>query len=106
MDDGVFGQSRPQVLQLGFLRVARERDAPLAVEEEALLQRRVVEGAAPPQGFLKLAFLCGRRLELVFVGLAHSLRHSLRHGYCSPFRRCSRRTYSCSAHTNSFVKER
>ena len=48
VDGRVLRECRAHVLQLGFLRIARERDAALAVEEDALLQRRVVESCDTP----------------------------------------------------------
>src|SRR5262249_1601644 len=105
VDGDVCREFGPNLLQFRFLLEPGDRDVAAPPDSDALLQGRVVGLAAGPQGVLKVAFLFRRRLALGLEGLSQ-LAHGLPHGYCSPFCRCSRRTYVCSAHTNSFVKER
>src|SRR5258706_11681823 len=80
MDGTVLGQVRTQVFQLGFLRIAREGHATLAVEADALLQSGVVERATAPQDRLKLTLLDGRWLELLLIRLAARRYRLLAHG--------------------------
>src|SRR5258706_14645876 len=103
VDRSVLREIRPQVLQLCFLLVARDRDAAPLPSGDALLQRRIVERAAAPQVKLQRPLLLGRRLQPVLVALAHALGHDYR-----PLRSvcCSRDTYSCNAQTISPVNER
>src|SRR5512146_19860 len=51
---------------------------------------------------LKLALLCGRRLQLLLIGFAHA---RLTHGYTSRLRRW-RAMYSRTARTTSLLMER
>ena len=82
VDGRVFGHRRAQVLQLGFLLVARDGDAPLFPEKDALLQRGIVERAAAPQDRFKLALLVGRGLHLELVGFPQTRVHHGFFGYC------------------------
>src|SRR5260370_40360123 len=99
MERGVLRHRRPQVLQLGFLLVAREGDAALFPERDALLQGGVVERATTPQDHFKRALLGGRGPESLLIGLAHGLSHN----YFARFR-LSR--YVRNARTISPLRER
>src|SRR5262245_316838 len=57
VDGGVLRHLRTKRLQLGFLLIAGEGNAPLSVEEEALLQCGVIERAAAPRYTLPLLLL-------------------------------------------------
>src|SRR5260221_772136 len=87
--------------EFGFLLVAREGDAPLAVQADALLQGGVVELAAAPEDLVQRPLLGRRGPQLLFVGLAHGLWH----GYRSRLRRW-RAMYSRTARTTSLLMER
>src|SRR5712691_10428506 len=102
VDAGKVRQVRPQDFQCRFLLGARDGDAPLPVEEDALLQGGVVEGAATPQDALTLPLLGGRGLELLFVRLAHA---RLCHNYTSRLRRWRARC-SRTAWTTALLMER
>src|SRR5262249_50190036 len=69
---------------------------------EPLLARGVVAGAAPPHARLTRARVRWGRPQLFLRGRAHGRGHA----YRARLRGRSRRTYACSAHTRSLVKER
>src|SRR5262249_29197292 len=59
-----------------FLLRAREGDAALFPQGDALLQGGVVERAPVPQDHLQRTCLCGRGPEFLLIGLAHRLQGS------------------------------
>jgi len=73
VDGGILWHLGADVLQLGFLLIARDRDAPPLPGRDALLQGDVVERAACPQHALKFPLLDWRGLEFVLVGFAYRL---------------------------------
>jgi hypothetical protein len=70
VDGGVIRERGPDVLQLGFLLVARERDVAALPGGDALLEGDGVELPAHHDHALQLVLLCGCRLELVRERLA------------------------------------
>src|SRR5262249_8909313 len=79
VDGAVLRERLAQLLQLGFLLVARGALAlPAAPPGEALLQRAVVERAAAPQHLRQRLFLRWRRLEFVLERLAHAVHLTVR----------------------------
>src|SRR5262249_874117 len=72
MDGGILWEGGPQVLELGFLLETGGCSAlPAPPPSEALLQRRVVKGAAAPQDLLQRPLLGRRQLEFVLERFAH-----------------------------------
>ncbi len=75
MDGGVVREVLTEVLQLGFLLIARDTDVAALPGGDALFQGGVIERAAAPQDELKLALLAGCRPQLLLERLAHRLGH-------------------------------
>src|SRR5260221_3529374 len=101
IDGHIFGKLGADGREFGFLLVAREGDAPLPVQADALLHGGVVELAATPEHLVQRPLLGRRGPQLLFVGLAHGLWH----GYTSRLRHW-RGMYSRTARTTSLLMER
>jgi hypothetical protein len=69
MDGGVVWKRGADVLQFGFLLVARDRDVAALPGGDALLQGGIVEAAAAPEHLIQCAFLGRGGPQLLFVGL-------------------------------------
>ena len=73
------GKSARNVLQLGFLLGARDRDVALLPGDEALLEGYVVERATTLEHRVQCLLLGGSRPQLLLVGLAPRLSRWLLH---------------------------
>jgi len=78
VDGGVGRHGRSEVLQLGFLRRARDGAVAALVGGDALLQGRVGERAAVPDHCVQRRLRSGRWTQLLFERLAHALAHRSR----------------------------
>jgi hypothetical protein len=73
VDSRIVGERSADLLELGFLLIARDGDATPLVGGDTLLQRRVVEGAAQTKHASQFPLLFRGGLEFVLVRLAHRL---------------------------------
>src|SRR5260221_14636513 len=83
MDGGVVREVLTEVLQLGFLLIARDTDVAALPGGDALFQAGVIERAAAPQDELKLALLAGGRPQFLLEGGVPSLGYGFRLSRCS-----------------------
>src|SRR5690242_15024558 len=99
----ILAHRRSDVLQLGFLRVARERNPTALIGRRTLFQGRVIEPATCPHDTVQRPLLLRGGSELVLVGFAQAL--TLGHDYGSSLCLC-RVAYSRNAQITSPLKER
>jgi hypothetical protein len=78
VNSGVLRKRSTDILELGFLLIARDGDVAPLVGDDAVLERRIVEPAAQAKHAPKLLLLFWRELEFVLERLAHRLAlHSI-----------------------------
>src|SRR5262245_16792741 len=67
----ILRERRPEVLQLGFLLIARERDGPTTIDDNALFERGVIQPATQTKDTPQFPLLRGSGHKFVLECLAH-----------------------------------